>query len=125
MVSTTSKQEGVSMKVIDIDLGQEDVELHCPKCGEFILPVPHAGVCDHVLFLHTSMHGPLPDVNGLGDKFETLLTNDEVEGFADGDVSVALDNMHLPETAFVIAVTTSGMSCGPCSNTDHVCINME
>tara|TARA_Y100000310_G_C20636826_1_gene791623 strand:+ start:1562 stop:1900 length:339 start_codon:yes stop_codon:yes gene_type:complete len=92
-------------------------ELYCPACGKPILPRPMEP-CEHLLFVY--LEGVCYDPTGIGEKFEEILLDDD----SDGEPQTALEKVDLPETAFVLSITSYGMACGPVSSTILYCFDL-
>jgi hypothetical protein len=103
---------------IDIEMltGDDMPELHCPVCGALIQTPEDAvefPVCPHVVFSYIYEN----------DDFEYLADDlvDYVEGLTEedrekhGNRMEAVRAIMVSDTCFVITLTTSSFTCGPCS----------
>ena len=94
-------------------------ELYCPVCGKQVFPMDK--ICEHVLFIYSHSLGEC--VHGeetWGKKIESMLDTTECI-----TVEELFENFETPDTSFILTITTSGMGCGPCSNTDYICFDFE
>jgi len=111
------------MKTIEIDLDGSIEELFCPACGMEALEAGIRGwnPCEHLVFLTDDASGEVsynaPGFQEKAEKFMKILSEE-------GELERAAKGIQMPATAFLMAVTTHGMACGPVSSTSYICFDM-
>jgi hypothetical protein len=116
----------MSKRVVGIDL-DNFMDFYCPVCGKVIVGVDSDGkYCEHTLFIFVDSIGEFVHTDKSIEKDVAKWTDDEdfVDEMEKLDMGI-LDYLQdiIPETAITFEITTHGMACGPCSNTDSICIN--
>ena len=106
-----------------------DNQVICPVCKQIVLDFDEGenDPCEHVMLMYT---------DSLNDEF--VYIDDEAEDIAeemiaqyedsDGDdmLDVLITNYaNEHEDYEIVELTTSGMSCGPCGNTDYVLFKVK
>jgi len=106
-------------RYIEIDTGSIVENFNCPVCGEDA----REGSCPHVLFSFCDLAEPYED-DELASQFYNLMFDDETEGFTNGDGEKAIELMDLPQSAFIIAMTSHGVACCCMSATEFYCFDV-
>ena len=105
--------------IVKVEYKGDPPEIHCPVCGMAVFEMERNGqVCKHVLFTYVDLAGSFGSVsNRLKEDAETAVA------FAEGNdlspVEVLMLMLDRPST-FCLAVSTSGMACGPVGGTASV-----
>ena len=116
----------MSKRVVEVNV-DNFMDFHCPVCGKAIVGVDSDGkYCEHTLFIFVDSIGEFVHVDEALQGYVEKWHDDEdfVDELEKLDMGI-LDYMQdkVPDTAITIEITTHGMACGPCSNTDSICIN--
>jgi len=104
----------------------EDGKFNCPVCGKTLFdsenPVETI-TCPHLQMLFTSLAGVFcfvaPGMRRVAKQIERKIAREEF----DGDMEALLEWVAGEHEHTVYAITTSGMACGPVSNTDYYVIS--
>ena len=107
------------MQVVDIDFpfGAHAPDFHCPSCGEVILSTEdllEQPVCPHVKFVYFYASGEFEYADA---EIKKALDGFDDDEDGDEDSFTHLAKKIKSKTAVVFSITTSGMACGPTSDT--------
>ena len=106
-------------KIVMLDQKGDSAEIYCPVCGQPVFENEGtSALCSHVLFTYVDLAGEFGYVNQeLQELAEGARGYSDVWGVC--PVEVLMLSIDRPD-AFCLAVTTSGLACGPMSATAYV-----
>lgn len=122
--------EDIDIDVEDDIYGEDDESrVICPICNQVVLDYETSenNPCEHVMLIYT---------DALNDEFVyeseemTDVANEMIAEYEKRDGDDSLDIL-MEEYAsnradiMILEMTTSGMACGPCSNTDYIMFKLE
>ena len=108
-----------------IDLQPDNFEeFYCPVCGKQIIGIDVIErACPHTLFIYASAAGDFVELrDDIEKEAQAYFDDDQEEACIDEYLSTMLC---LPENTVIFSITTSGLGCGPVSNTDIIGICFE
>jgi hypothetical protein len=109
----------LSNEIVRLDQKGDPAEIYCPVCGRPVFENEfEETICTHVLFTYADPAGSFgfvrEDLKELAEGAEEYSSEWDVS-----PVDVLVLSVNRPD-AFCLAVTTSGIACGPVSGTAYV-----
>jgi len=106
-------------EIVRLDHRGDPAEIHCPVCGHPVFENEFKdSMCSHVLFTFVDAAGSFGHVR---EELKEIAKAAEAysSGWETGPVETLMLSIDRPD-AFCLAVTTSGIACGPVSATAYV-----
>jgi hypothetical protein len=114
------KEDDLSSKIVRLDQQGDPAEIHCPVCGKPVFENELTDLmCSHVLFTYVDAACDFGYIKENLKKFAEAAEEYSQEWETDPVETLMLSIAHRQDI-FCLAVTTSGVACGPVSATAYV-----
>ena len=133
VLNSKQKESRKLLKKIEKDIeGQEmeeDNKVICPVCNRVVTDFDEGihNPCEHVFLMYTdALNGEFIHTGKGASKVELELLKKYGESDGDMDLSELMEEFaNASDKHTILTLTTSGMACGPVSNTDYIMFKIK
>jgi len=112
---------------MELQINEKTQKVKCPICGKVILDMDdgESNPCKHIKLIYSDSCGQIVHTSDDLEKDGSDMSEKMSDLEADYDIMTLLEECAKKHNLEICEVTTSGMSCGPCSNTDYYLVDMS